>query len=63
MEFRDSHLRVPGQKVIWMWPLWRGIEYTIRGKMVVPPSLGYGESCVSGLHVAHPSTKSAPTMH
>ncbi len=28
-----------------------------------PPSLGHGESCVSELPMAHPSTKSAPTMH
>ncbi len=31
-EFRDSHLGVPGQKAIWMWPLWRGAKYTIRGE-------------------------------
>jgi len=27
-------LTCPGQKVIWMWALWRGAEYTIRGKVV-----------------------------
>jgi hypothetical protein len=34
-QFRDSHLRVSGQKAIWMWPPWSGIEYTIWGKVVV----------------------------
>jgi hypothetical protein len=29
----------------------------------VHPSSGRGESCVSGLPVARPNTKSAPTMH
>jgi hypothetical protein len=62
-EFRDSLLGVPGQKAIWMWPLWRGTKYTIRGKVVASPKLGRGESCVSELPMARPSTKSAPTMH
>jgi hypothetical protein len=31
-EFRDSHLGVSGQKTIWMWPPWRGVEYTIKGE-------------------------------
>jgi hypothetical protein len=30
----------PGQNAIWMWPLWRGIEYTIRGKVVASPKFG-----------------------
>jgi len=30
-------LGVPGQNAIWMWALWRGIEYTIRGKVVASP--------------------------
>jgi hypothetical protein len=25
------------RKVIWMWALWRGPEYTIRGKVVASP--------------------------
>jgi hypothetical protein len=25
------------KKAIWMWPLWRATEYTIRGKVVVSP--------------------------
>jgi hypothetical protein len=37
--FRDSHLGVPGQKVIWMWAPWRGAEYTIRGKVVASPQV------------------------
>jgi hypothetical protein len=36
-EFQDSHLGVPWQKAIWMWPSWRVIEYTIRGKVVASP--------------------------
>ncbi len=35
--FRDSHMGVPGQKAIWMWPPWRVTEYTIRGKVVASP--------------------------
>jgi len=27
----------PEQKAIWMWAPWRGIEYTIRGKVVASP--------------------------
>ncbi len=30
-------LRSRGQKAIWMWPLWRGIKYIIRGKVVGSP--------------------------
>jgi hypothetical protein len=55
------------RKAIWMWAPWRGAEYTIRGKVPDFPrllsSLGRGESCVSVLPVACPSTKSAQTMH
>jgi hypothetical protein len=39
-EFQDSHLGVPGQNAIWMWASWRGIEYTIRGKVVASPKSG-----------------------
>ncbi len=31
---------VPGQKTIWMWPMWRGAKYTIRGKVVASPKFG-----------------------
>jgi hypothetical protein len=62
-EFRDSHWGVLGQKAIWMWPPWRGAEYTIRGKVWLPPNPGHGESCVSKLPVARPSTKGVATMH
>jgi hypothetical protein len=62
-EFRDSHLGIPRQKAIWMWPLWRTTEYTIRGKVVASPSLGHGESCVFELPVVCPSTKSVSTMY
>jgi hypothetical protein len=33
-QFRDSHLGVSGQKTIWMWPPWSGVEYIIWGKVV-----------------------------
>jgi hypothetical protein len=39
-EFQDSHLGVPGQNAIWMWPLWRGIEYNIREKVMAFPKSG-----------------------
>jgi hypothetical protein len=39
-EFQDSHLGVPGQKIIWMLVLWPAIEYTIRGKVVASPKFG-----------------------
>jgi len=61
-----------GQKATWMWGSWPATKYTIRGKVVafpkfgpwwVFPSSGRGESCVSVLPVARPSTKSVQTMH
>jgi hypothetical protein len=39
-QFRDSHLGVPGQKAIWMWPPWNGAEYIIWGKVVASPEFG-----------------------
>ncbi len=39
-EFRDLHLGVLGQNVIWVLVLWPGTEYTIRGKVVA--SLNFG---------------------
>jgi hypothetical protein len=36
-EFWNSHLGVPGQDAIWMWALWRGTKYNIRGKVVASP--------------------------
>jgi hypothetical protein len=39
-----NDLGVPRQNAIWMWGLWRGIEYTIRGKVVASLSSGRGES-------------------
>jgi hypothetical protein len=51
------------RKAIWMWAPWLAIEYTIRGKVVASPSSGRGESKVSVLPVAHPSTNGVPTMH
>jgi len=53
-QFRDSHLGVPGQKTIWMWAPWRGVEYTIRGKVVASPkSRSWWVLCV---RVAHGSS-------
>ncbi len=37
----------PGKNDIWVQPLWAIIEDTVRGKVVIPPSLGLGESCES----------------
>ncbi len=51
------------RKAIWMQALWRGTEYTIRGKVVASPSPGHGESCVSVLLVARSSTKGVSIMH
>jgi len=28
------------RKAIWMWARWRGVEYTIRGKVVASPKSG-----------------------
>ncbi len=39
-QFRDSQLGVPGQKAIWMWPPWSGVEYTIWGKVVASAKSG-----------------------
>jgi hypothetical protein len=39
-EFQASHLGVPRQNVIWMWPPWRGAKYTIRGKVVASLKIG-----------------------
>jgi hypothetical protein len=36
-EFWDSHFEVLGQNVIWMWPPWRDVEDTIKGKVVASP--------------------------
>jgi len=33
------------QNDIWVLVLWLDTKYTIRGKVVASPSLGYGESC------------------
>jgi hypothetical protein len=44
---QDSHLGVPRQKAIWMWPPWRGVGYIIRGKVVASPkSKLWGVLCV-----------------
>jgi hypothetical protein len=58
--FRDSHAGVPGQKAIWMQAPWRVTEYTIRGKVVAPPSPGRGESCESKCLWQVPTPKGVP---
>jgi hypothetical protein len=50
-EFWDSH---PRQKTIWMWPPWRVLEYSIRGKVVA--SFKFGPWCVLWLQVARGSS-------
>jgi len=30
----------PEQNAIWMWALWRGTKYTIRGKVMASPKSG-----------------------
>jgi hypothetical protein len=35
-----GNLGVLRQNVIWMWALWRGTKYTIRGKVVASPKSG-----------------------
>jgi hypothetical protein len=40
ISIRNSHLGISRQKAIWMWVLWRGVEYTIRGKVVASPKSG-----------------------
>jgi hypothetical protein len=47
-QFRDSHLGVPGQTTIWMWPPWSDAEYTIWGKVVA--SLESGPWWVKWVH-------------
>jgi hypothetical protein len=39
-QFQDSQVGVPGQKAIWMWAPWKGVEYTIKGKVVASPKSG-----------------------
>jgi hypothetical protein len=43
--------RIPRQKAIWMWPPWKGAEYTIRGKVVASPKSGlWWVLCVQVAH-------------
>ncbi len=52
----------PGQNDIWVLVLWLGTKYIVRGKVMLPPSLGRGESCEfmfargSSLHLSVPTT-------
>jgi hypothetical protein len=40
-------LGIPGQNDIWVLVSCLGTKYTIRGKVVISPSSGHGESCES----------------
>jgi hypothetical protein len=52
------------KNVIWMWALWRGTKYTIRGKVVAFPQVRAMVSLVSkSLFVVRHNTKNVPTMH
>ncbi len=42
-----SVVGIPRQNAIWMWPLWKAVENTIKGKVVASQSSGRGESCES----------------
>ncbi len=46
-EFQGSNLGVLRQNDIWVLVSWLGIDNIIRGKVVISPSLGHGESCES----------------
>jgi hypothetical protein len=65
--FQDSRAgvpRVPGEKShLDVGPVESHKVYYKGGRWWLPPSPGRGESCVSVLPVAGPSTKGAPTMH
>jgi len=45
--FKTPNLGVPRKNDIWVQALWLDIKNIIRGKVVVSPSLGCGESCES----------------
>jgi hypothetical protein len=63
-QFRDSHAGVPGEKNHLDVGLVERCRLYYKGEGGgFPPSPGRGESCVSVLPVACPSTKGAPTMH
>jgi hypothetical protein len=56
--FRDSHARVPRKKShLDVGPMERSRIYYKGGRWWLPPNPGHGESCVSMLPVARPSTK------
>jgi hypothetical protein len=40
LPLRSPEREKPFGKAIWMWALWRGAEYTIRGKVVASPKSG-----------------------
>jgi len=63
-QLRDSHSGVPGEKShLDVSPVERSRVYYKGGRWWLPPSPCRGESYVSVLPVARPSTKGALTMH
>ncbi len=54
-KFRDSHLGIPGQNIIWVLVPWPGTKYTIRGKVVASPK--FGPWWVLWVRVAHDSSE------
>jgi hypothetical protein len=61
---QGQHVRVLGQKAIWMLIPWPTTKYIIKGKVVASPQVRAMVSLVSlNLPMVHLSTKSAPTMH
>jgi len=61
--FRTLNLEILGQNDIWVLASWPGIENTVRGKVVVPPSLGCGESCESMFARGSFVHQKCPTTH
>jgi hypothetical protein len=57
-QFRDSSLRVPGQKAIQMWCRGATQRILYGGRWWLPSSPGCGESSEFVLFVACPNTKS-----
>jgi hypothetical protein len=62
-DFRTPTWESRERKAIWMWALWRGAEYTIRGKVVASPKSGRGESCAFVLLMASPRVLQLGTNH
>jgi hypothetical protein len=63
-EFRNSHLEVPRQNVIWVLALWLGTKYTISGEGGGSPQVRVVVNLMSlCLHVARLCNKNVLVMH